>query len=204
MAYEYRSFLWRKIHSLFGVFPLAFFLAEHFYTNSFAVRGPTVYNQKIGFFTENIPYLLAVELALIFVPIALHGLYGLWIIYSGSLNVSRYPYFRNWMYVLQRISGLAVFAFVAYHLWTLRLAKFFGHEVSFQAVAAQLDNPWVSALYATGLLATTFHLSNGLVGFGINWGLITGPRAQKAAYVLAAMVFVVLTWVGIDFGLAFL
>ena len=47
-----RSFLWRRLHSLSGVFPIGAFLLEHLLTNFYATRGPEAYNEKVRFLAE--------------------------------------------------------------------------------------------------------------------------------------------------------
>ncbi len=37
----------------------------------------------------------------------------------------------------------------------------------------------VISLYVIGVLATAFHLANGLWNMGLHWGITVGPRAQK-------------------------
>jgi len=195
----------RKIHSLFGVLPLAFFICFHFYMNTFALRGPAGYNKIIDFISGNVSYLILVELVLIFLPIAWHGLYGLWLVYTGSYNVGLYSYYRNWAYLLQRLTGLVMFIFLAYHLWTLPLQRIlFGKEMSFDLVSSQLVVPWVAVLYGIGLLATAYHVSNGLVSFLIKWGIIPGPNAQNWAYRVSVLLFIVFAAVGLHFELAFI
>ncbi|MDN5346893.1 MAG: succinate dehydrogenase / fumarate reductase, cytochrome b subunit [Clostridia bacterium] len=200
----YRSFFWRKLHSLTGVIPVGLFLLEHFTVNSFATRGPEAYNRAVAFL-QGLPFLLAIEIVFIFLPLALHAGYGLWVVYTGSINVRSYPYFRNWMYLLQRVTGVIVLLFLIYHIYALRLARIFtGAEVSFEQVAAHLASPLVLALYVPGLLAAIFHLSNGLVTWAIGWGIITGPKAQTGASIFGGIIFCALTVVGFSFLLAFI
>src|SRR6185436_6411305 len=81
----------RRLHSLSGVLPVGLFLLEHFYTNSYAMFGAEVYNEKVLFLTS-LPY------------------------------VPRYSYFRNWMYTLQRASGIFLLVFIALHVYKARLS----------------------------------------------------------------------------------
>ena len=39
------SFFWRKLHSLSGIFPVGVFLAEHFWSNSYALVSIAKYNE---------------------------------------------------------------------------------------------------------------------------------------------------------------
>lgn len=199
----YRSFIIRRLHSWAGIVPLAFFMVEHFFTNSFALRGPEAYDAAINFLHQ-IPYLLVVEIILIMLPIAVHGGYGLWIVFSGSYNLRRYPRGGNWMYFLQRLTGIIMFIFILYHFYTLRLADLlFGTEVSFVTLSQQMQNPWIAALYLIGLFAAIWHFANGLVTFSIHWGLVTGPQARTGAYVIATIVGAAFAYTGINFFLAF-
>ena len=174
-----RTFIFRRLHSLAGIIPVGLFLLEHLFMNSYALKGPAAYNRVVGTL-QGLPYLAVIELVLIILPLSFHGIYGLWITWTSSANLSTFPYYRNWMYYGQRIAGIITFVFVFYHFSTLRLqAALFGTEVSFQRVATQLHNPAVFLLYIVGTLAAIFHFSNGLFTFCITWGITVGPRSQR-------------------------
>ena len=42
-AGEGRSFLWRRLHSLSGIFPIGAFLVEHFLSHAFSTNGGAAY-----------------------------------------------------------------------------------------------------------------------------------------------------------------
>jgi succinate dehydrogenase / fumarate reductase cytochrome b subunit len=42
------------------------------------------------------------------------------------------------------------------------------------------------AFYVIGLVAVSFHLANGIRTFLMTWGVVTGPRARRAAARLCA------------------
>jgi succinate dehydrogenase / fumarate reductase cytochrome b subunit len=198
-----RTFVLRRLHSLAGVIPVGIFLLEHLFVNSYALKGPAAYNQMVGTM-QGIPYLVPIELLLIVLPLCFHGLYGLWITWTASVNVGTYAYYRNWMYNVQRVAGVLTFLFVGYHFYTLRLqAALFGTEVSFQSVAAQLHNPAIFALYIVGVVASIYHFSNGLFTFCITWGLTVGPRSQQVAGVVSCIIFLAITVVGMNSLVAF-
>ena len=52
-----RSFLWRRLHSLSGIFPIGAFLVEHFLSNAFATNGGAAYNENVRFLT-GLPFVL--------------------------------------------------------------------------------------------------------------------------------------------------
>lgn len=199
-----KHFLIRKLHSLFGIIPVGLFLLEHLFTNSFALKGAEAFNEKVEFF-QSLPYLLAIETLFIFLPIVFHGVYGLWIYYQGESNVSRYGYFRNWAYFVQRLSGLITFIFIVYHVYITRLsALFFGQEVSFAAMHQSLANPLMVVFYTVGLVAATYHFTNGIWAFLVSWGFTIGPKAQRISGFVCNGIFVVITFVGLNALLAFI
>ncbi|WP_147803458.1 succinate dehydrogenase cytochrome b558 subunit [Alkalicoccus halolimnae] len=197
-----REFLFRRLHSLLGVIPIGAFLIVHLSVNWFATRGPDVYNQAVSFM-EGLPFRYAMEAFFIFIPIILHAVYGLYIAFQARNNTSNYGYFRNWMFRMQRISGVIVLIFVAWHTWETRIASAFGAEVNFQMMEDILANPALLIFYIIGITATTFHFANGLWSFSVTWGITITPKSQKIATYVTAGIFLALTFVGIRTVLVF-
>ena len=54
-----------------------------------------------------------------------------------------------------------------------------------------------------GVVAATFHFSNGLWSFMAHWGITVGPRAQRVSGIVMLALFVILAAVGIDSLIAF-
>jgi succinate dehydrogenase / fumarate reductase cytochrome b subunit len=184
------SFFLRRLHSVTGVLPIGAFLAEHFFTNSFAMFGPEIYNAKIEFFM-GLPYILMIEVCLIWIPLLFHGLYGFYIAYTGQANTTHYGFFRNWMYLLQRLTGIVVFCFIAYHVYATRISGLLtGHHASFELVQQSLQNPLILVFYILGIVSASYHLGNGLFGFLITWGIAIGDKTQRALSLLCVLVSV--------------
>lgn len=196
----------RKIHSLFGIVPVGLFLMEHLTVNSLAAteHGARAFNAAVNLL-RGMPYLIFIEILFIFLPLVFHGIYGV-IIYLGSQsNLREYNLFRNWMYVIQRVSGVYTLIFIGVHLWMLRIASIINPDMpmTFQTVAGQLASPGLFWFYIFGVLAAVFHLANGLWNFCITWGITIGPKSQRAcAYVCAAM-GLALAFMGVNALLAF-
>ncbi|MBI4398120.1 MAG: succinate dehydrogenase cytochrome b558 subunit [Candidatus Omnitrophica bacterium] len=188
-------FYLRRLHSLLGVIPVSAFLVEHMIANSFILKGPEAYNSVIQAL-RSLPFLVPLEILLIGFPLAYHSVYGIYITLTGSANTASYSYLRNWMYVLQRVSGIIALVFIAYHVWEFRIASdIYGFEVSYEAVSKALANPWNFAFYSVGLAGTMFHFANGLWLFCITWGITLGPKSQRIAgwiFAVAGLVFFVL------------
>lgn len=175
------SFWWRRLHSLSGVFPIGVFLLEHMFTNSFIVQGPDAYNSKIEFL-RSLPYVPAIEIGFIGLPILFHAGYGFYVWFTGKANLSSYPYTKNFLYMLQRWTGLITFAYILYHVYETRIVNaLFGTEVSFERMQTLLQNPATFWFYVAGLASVCFHFANGLWGFCISWGITIGPKSQRAA-----------------------
>lgn len=190
-----RSQFWlRRLHSLSGVVPLGVFLLEHLWTNATALWGQRSFDAAVDRI-HAVPGLLLLEVFGIFLPLAFHAFYGLWLSRRGSVNVDRYPFARNWGYLLQRVSGVVLLGFVLFHLWELRVqAWLFGMDTRsfYPTLAANLSSvrwgiPWRALLYVLGVLAACAHFANGLFGFACSWGLVATRRAQARLFWIAQL-----------------
>lgn len=197
-----REFFYRKLHSLLGVIPVGAFLIVHLTVNYYAVRGEDAYNQATHFM-ENLPFRYFMETTLIFLPLIFHAVYGLYIAFQSKHNTSTYSYFRNWMFRLQRVTGVIVLIFVTWHVWETRVAAALGAEVNFNMMAEIFSNPFALVLYIIGVTATTFHFANGLWSFAVTWGITITPRSQQISTYVTLGVFLALTYVGIRSIFAF-
>lgn len=187
-----REFLNRRLHSLLGIIPVGLFVVEHLVVNHFATDGASAFNKAAGFM-GTLPFVHLLELFLIFIPLLYHAVYGLYIAFSAKNNVSRYGFFRNWMFLLQRVTGIITLIFVVWHVWETRIAAAFGAEVSFDMMANILSNPIMLVFYIVGILSAVFHFANGLWSFFVSWGLTITPRSQQISTYVTMGIFVVLT-----------
>ena len=175
------SFFWRRLHSLTGIIPIGAFLIEHFFSNVVATEGPAAYTRQVGFLA-GLPFVLALEVVGIWIPITYHALYGFYIWYRGDTNVGEYPWTGNWLYTTQRWTGAIAFFYMGYHVWHLRFAGVHilsNPAVAFPKVQMEFQNPWIVAFYAIGIVAASWHFAYGLWLFAAKWGLVSGTRAQR-------------------------
>jgi succinate dehydrogenase / fumarate reductase cytochrome b subunit len=171
----------------------------HLFINSLALKGEISFNQGVSLL-HSVPYLWALELFFIFIPLIFHALYGIWVVYLTRNNVLTYAYFRNWLFYLQRVTALIALVFVVWHVVVLRFANgIFGNEVNYTFVSQALSNPVVTMLYVLGLLATFAHFANGLWSLLISWGITIGAKAQRSAAYVCLGVFVILMVVVITY-----
>ncbi len=195
-------FFIKRLHSLLGVFPLAFFLLEHFLVNSLSLQGAGRFNSASEFL-ESLPFLLVWELGLIVIPLYIHGFLGLWLVMQGSVE-TRVPYIRNWLYLLQRATGIFTLIFVTYHIIATRIwSKYVLHTEDLYALMQNyLKIPYIFAIYLLGVICASFHVGNGLFNFTYKWGITVSERSQTFMMILSwfiALAFIVIG-VGALFG----
>ncbi len=207
-----KSYFWiRRLHSLTGVLPIGAFVLVHLFTNAYSWT-PQAFNEHVKNLNET-PLVKLIEYFGIMAPIAFHAVLGLWMAIRMDVNQGQYSNYRNWMYLLQRLSGVLVLGFIIFHLIQFR----FGSESAFKAVelpgahdvfretnyssnAYVTYNPWgvireglqpawVQFLYLTGIIATSFHFGNGLWSFCVTWGITIGRRSQLITSYVSIAIF---------------
>ncbi|HEK9101856.1 succinate dehydrogenase cytochrome B558 [Bacillus pfraonensis] len=198
-----REYTFRKWHSLMGVIPVGVFLTQHLVVNNFATRGAEAFN-KAAHFMELLPFRYALEIFVIFLPILYHAIYGLYIAFTAKNNATSYSYFRNWMFVFQRISGIVTLIFIAWHVWETRIQALLGKQVNYDMMADILSNPAMFGFYLVGVVSTIFHFANGLWTFCISWGITVSPRSQRISTYVTLAIFLGLSYVGVSALLAFI
>lgn len=195
-----KGFYSRKLHSLLGVIPLGFFLLEHMLTNFSAVEGGSEGFKESVAFLNSLPMVLALEMFGIWLPLLYHGVYGMYIAFQAKPNNNRFRNERNLRYLLQRISGVLVFAFVIWHVYETRVQVALGnvtHEELGGVMHGIVTQPVYFTLYLIGVISAAFHFANGLWSFLVSWGITVGPRAQRVSsnicmgmFVIVAVLFV--------------
>ncbi|KON86823.1 succinate dehydrogenase [Sporosarcina globispora] len=198
-----REFFNRRLHSLLGVIPVGLFLVQHLVVNHFATGGEESFNNA-AHFMESLPFRIFLETFVIYLPLLFHAIYGLYIAFTAKNNTSRYSYFRNWMFMLQRISGVITLVFVAWHVWETRVQAAFGAEVNFQMMENILANPFMFWFYIIGVISAIFHFANGLWSFLVSWGITVSPRSQVISTYVTIGIFIALSIVGVRALTAFI
>ena len=204
-----RPFLLRKLHSLTGVVPVGGFMVFHLWTNAKALQGQQRFDEAVADISH-MPYLPLLE-AGILLPLLFHAGYGVFLALQAKSNVGRYTYSRNWMYTLQRVTGLMAFAFIAFHLWEYWGQKTFGHMTADQFYPTLCESmagttagvPLVALIYIVGIAASTFHFANGLWGFCFSWGITLSRRAQRMSATVFGILGVVLFLLGANTAIYF-
>lgn len=129
-----RAFIWRRVHSLSGLF-LVLFLMEHLLVNSQAAL--FVGSDGIGFIDavngiKSLPYLPIIEMALLGAPILTHAAWGVYYLRTGRMNSFRSDgtapslpeYSRNKAYSWQRITSWILLFAIAAHVIHMRFIEY--------------------------------------------------------------------------------
>lgn len=140
MAYTYRAsptpraFIWRRVHSLTGLW-LVLFLCEHLFTNSQAAL--FIGDDGAGFvsavnFLKDLPYLPVIEIFLLGIPFLIHGLWGVRYLLTAKYNVlptdgsspSLPQYTRNQAYTWQRMTSWILLVGILAHVIHMRFIAY--------------------------------------------------------------------------------
>lgn len=184
------SFVLKRVFSITGFLPLGAFLLQHLFGNSYVFVSPEAFNEHSEFLLS-FPFVVLIELVGIYCPVLLHAILGFVIMYRGESNFVDYGYQRNWLYFMQRFTGILAFIFIATHSYTTRISSFLaGEKFTFTSMQTYLQDPYWFWFYVVGVLAVVFHFSNGIWSFLITWGITTGPKAQRVSAALSWVLFV--------------
>ncbi|PIE06119.1 MAG: succinate dehydrogenase [Sorangium cellulosum] len=190
--------------------PLAGFTVFHLWKNAAALHGREAFGAIVDEINA-LPYVTVLEVFFILIPILLHAVLGVLIVLDGKYNVGAYRHARNWMYTMQRASGIIAMGFLLYHLYELRFQKLVGRMEPagyYDALCANLSStvwgiPFVALLYIFGIAAVAFHLANGLWGFLCSWGITVSRRSQRLSASCMGVVGVLVFILGANTALYF-
>jgi len=204
-------FLIRRLHSLAGLIPVGVFLFFHLTVNSTILAGAESFQFVVDMihWLEEAGLLVPVEMVGIFIPLAFHAILGVVIILGGTPNASQYRYGANIRYTLQRLTGVIAFAFILFHVWQMHWlgeplgGAFFDPEAAPGTAAETIQSSaWFAPFYAVGIVASVYHLANGIWTMLITWGITIGARSQRiAGYACTAFgIFLGLVGLGALYG----
>ncbi len=126
------QFIWRRVHSLLG-FGIVIYLILHLITNSQAALW--IGDDGIGFikfvnFLESLPYLQAIEITLIGLPLLVHAVWGIKRIFQAKTNSfpsdgskPHLSYGRNHAFTWQRLSSWILLFGIIGHVAQMRFIE---------------------------------------------------------------------------------
>jgi succinate dehydrogenase / fumarate reductase, cytochrome b subunit len=200
---EQREFFYRRLHSFLGIVPIGIFLVQHLVVNHFAVYGEESFNRAAGFMA-GLPFVLLLEIVVIYLPILFHAVLGVYIVFTANNNVSRYGFFRNWMFKIQRYTGIITLIFLVWHVFETRVQIGLGNaELDYSLMEGILTNPFMFWFYVIGVVSAVFHFANGLWSFLVTWGITQSPKSQRISTYACIVVFLVVSYLGVRTLLTF-
>ena len=192
------GYFWiRRLHSVAGILFSVAYVALFLLPMSAAFEGAASFNGTAAWLAR-LPLMGPILVLFVFAPLLFHAAVGLAMLYSSSFNVISYGFYRNWMYALQRLTGVLILPFAAYHISKTVLAfAFTGKVADFAFMQGLLAPSWVKALYCVGVVCAAFHIGNGLAGALARFGLTGSRRSQDAASMAAWVLTLVLALWGL-------
>ncbi len=166
-----QAFIWRRLHSLAGLW-LVIYLMDHLLINSQAAL--FFGDDGKGFIQavnsiHQLPYLPIIEILVIGVPIAIHGIWGILYLRSAAYNsiatdsakpaLSEYP--RNRAYTWQRITSWILLLGIVAHVVQMRFVEYPTHAVrdnqSYYIVKLEFDSGLTTLADRLGVTLLTHH-----------------------------------------------
>jgi len=189
-------------------------MTVHLIVNASILNGAGAFQKNVNAIHDLGAILPVIEWTFIFLPIIFHATVGIWIATSGQSNTTQYSYTTNRRYSLQRLTGYLAFIFIFVHVFHLHgwfhaqwwltnvaeplgMAQFRPYSAASTLAAAMTGVVW-PVFYAAGVIASCYHLANGIWTAGITWGVWLTPAAQRRATAACTVFGVALTAVGLS------
>lgn len=184
-----------KAFSLLGL-ALSFYVVLHLYNNTTSLSGAEAFNAHVAK-SRQTPFYVPMAILALWVPIFFHGIYGLFTLKDSRPNLLRFKYFENLKYVLQRLSGIGLLAFIPAHVYKTRIEPALsGHSVDFAHMVEGFHEPLTVVVYLLGVLGAAYHVANGVWQFSIGWGLVKTQKGMNRVMAFAIVLGLALLTMG--------
>jgi succinate dehydrogenase / fumarate reductase cytochrome b subunit len=185
------SFWWARLASFVAILPLGVWTVIHLANNLHAFAGAEDWSKHV---TQSAsPVGQGIVLTLVFLPLAMHTVWGLQRMRSARPN--GYGTFGNLKYILQRLTAVGVLLFLGAHIYKAFIEPRFleGQPENFADFAHTMNHHVPTlVVYLLGTLGVAYHLANGVSSFAWTWGLSAGRKSQARMDGLAVVLFLVL------------
>lgn len=191
------NFISERLGSALAIVPLGVWTLNHLWNNLAAFEGGAAWQTAVTEYPH--PLAEGVTLAIVLLPLVWHTLWGLGRIFQTRPNYPRYGYYANLKFILQRLAGLGLLAFLGAHLWLAflhpRLVE--GHVEPFSDIAHEMHfHKPTLIVYVLGVLAIAYHLANGLQTALMTWGAAVTKMALRKWELLAWAAFLLMLAMG--------
>jgi succinate dehydrogenase / fumarate reductase cytochrome b subunit len=181
-----------RAFSLTGVVPLAAFLVVHLGVCGALLFGERAFVRAASLLAHT-PVLVAAEAVLVWLPLAVHSVLGVYVLASRKPLAPARPYSPLASRIV-RGTAIIAFAFLAGHVWELRVAaRGVSPEAFTTILEARLSStvsgiPFLALAYLVGVSATVVHVAMGLWGFFATTTRGSSESARaRAKWVLGAL-----------------
>jgi len=192
-ATGHRAFISSRLASLLAIAPLGLWVIVHLWHNMAALQGPEAWQEAVTSYDTTGSLMLSSVIVL--APLGLHTAWGIKRLLMSRPNNPSYGFFENFKYLLQRISAIGIFFFLAAHLWLafIQPRVIHGHPEQFAEFAHEMRHDAATLpVYLLGTLGVAYHLANGVYSFAMTWGLAASRASLQRFQHLAMGLFVVL------------
>jgi len=189
-----RTFVASRLGSLLAVAPLGVWTVNHVWDNLSAFQGAEAWQRSVTAYSHPVAH--AATLTVVLLPLLIHTVWGLGRLKSTRPNNTRYGYFANLRYLLQRLSAVGVLFFLGAHIFLamIRPRVLEGHAETFAALSHEMHHHMPTlVVYLLGTLGVAYHFANGLATFSMGWGLAATRRSLRTIERLSILFFLVLT-----------
>jgi succinate dehydrogenase / fumarate reductase cytochrome b subunit len=171
----------RRVHSLTGVLVLGPYLIFHLWENWAALSGAGSWADRHRWIEVH----LETQVQLLFaIALAAHVLTCLGRRTGSGEQLLESTGLRR----LQRITGIAVLLFMAYHVYHAGLPRSGGYLAArggYDVLWSDLGRPLPLVAYVAGVTLVFFHLAHGLSRAPVGWGLVTSATAVQRTRLVA-------------------
>jgi succinate dehydrogenase / fumarate reductase, cytochrome b subunit len=191
------NFISERLGSALAIVPLGVWTVAHLWNNLAAFEGGPAWQKAVTEYPH--PLAEGITLAVVLLPLVWHTLWGLGRIFQTRPNYPRYGYFSNLKFMVQRLAGLGLLAFLGAHLWLAflqpRLVE--GRVEPFADIAHEMHfhRPTL-IVYILGVLGIAYHFANGLQTALMTWGAAVTKAALRKWELLAWAMFLLMLAMG--------
>jgi succinate dehydrogenase / fumarate reductase, cytochrome b subunit len=187
------SFLRARLASVLAIAPLGVWTVLHLWNNLSAFEGPDAWQTAVTAYPH--PFAEALAGIIVLLPLGIHTVWGIGRLATSRPNNTRYAFYANLKYALQRLSALGVLLFLGAHLWLAlikpRLVE--GAPEAFADISHEMHfHTPTLIVYVLGTLGVTYHLANGVQTFCMGWGVVKSRGALRRLEGSVIVLFIVL------------
>src|SRR5437868_280745 len=192
-----REFILARLGSLLAFAPLGVWVVVHLWHQLAAFTSPEAWEESVE------GHVNAASTGLVFVavlvPLLWHTIWGVVRMFKSRPAVSNRG-FSNVRYIVQRLSAVGLLLFLGAHLYLAWFEPRFlhGRPEPFAEIAREMrfHTPTL-IVYILGVVATAYHLANGLWSFmTMGWGITVSKSGMKWLERLSIAFFVLLLALG--------